>query len=317
MYNILKQSGALLLVYKGKIFLFFALCLVFFIFMFPWSQWAEKKIKMIQENTAFPFQFLNLKLRWLPPQIELQNLSLKQNKASKPFEVDSVRLSIVLKKWLAFQPTWKVQIKKDSSVVVVTISKKSITQEDNRFNSWDVHSYSSFLSLVFLKSFFSNLDLQGHISYKMNFKGSMEDLQNSQGFLDLKSSNIQLLGTQLKTNLGGLNLPSMKWSYLKASVILEESSLTIKSLTLGSKLDHLYIRLRGNLSLKTAYEGFPKMETYDLQSQIEVSQKQAIPLLDLFLSKTKKIEGDRIIYKARIKGSSYGVPTVEPLIEDF
>lgn len=318
MFKGLKKIIGLFVIHKRKVFLFWSLCSIFFILIFPWSQMTEKLVKNAQKDMPFKVQFSNLKLKWIPPSVELQDFALDKKILNNDFELDHLSVSIVFTDWLALKPTWKIQMKEGDSSLVVTVLKQAIQKEDQPEeqpeDQWNIESNSSFISLSLLKSFFPDLNLLGQISYDLKFKGSISDVANSAGVLNVKGSNVQSFATQLKTNLGNLSLPFIKWSDVKISLQLKESGIII-DMSLGSQSDKLYIRLRGNVGLKIGYGNSVGIDNYDLQTQIEVSPDEPISLLDLFLSKVKTTTKDAIIYKARIRGNSYGIPKVEPLQE--
>ena len=76
--------------------------------------------------------------------------------------------------------------------------------------------------------------------------------------------------------------------------------MIIDNLQLGAPSDSLYVQLRGHIEFSLARR--LRINSYDLQTQIDANRNFRLELLDLMLSntKTETLKGYR--YKARIQG---------------
>lgn len=312
MYKLLKNIISFFW-YRKSLISFFMFCFsVFFIFMFPWSEIVEKIVRKSQKKMDVQIDFSDLDLNLFPPGITFKDISLDQKILPTDFSFDKLAISLAIEKWLALKPAFRVEIVKDQSFISATISKKKKSLEGQSIDYWSISSHSPKLDLSLLKYFVSDLKLEGQVSFEFQFQGSLDDFGASTGSLILQGSQIKNSRSQMNTSIGTIELPLIQWSSLNAKARLKESNVSIENITLGGATDDLYIQLRGDSSLRYAYRKI-KLNSYDLQTQIEISKNFSLSLLDLFLSKTKTEGLNTNTYKARITGQGPGVPKVEKL----
>ena len=112
------------------------LTILFFSLRFPWNHLLEKTARNFQKKPPPSLQvdFDKLRLTFFPPGVEFKDLSVSYKRKSSL--LDSLKVSMILSKWLAFKKAWRFKaVKANSSLSVDFWKKEKILKDDpeNRF----------------------------------------------------------------------------------------------------------------------------------------------------------------------------------------
>lgn len=294
------------------------LTVLFFSLRFPWNHLLEKTARDFQKKSPSSLQtdFDKLRLKFFPPGVEFKNLSV--NYKRKNSLLDSLRISMVLSKWLAFKKAWRIKaVKENSSLSVEFWKKEKILKEDPEKRpivTYFVKGHSPLLDLQVLNSLFSNMKMSGVVETHFDYEGSPEMMQEAKAFLSLKGKNIRLSSTEIQTPLGSLSFPSIQWKEGDIISHFKEGELVFKTFRLGSPSDNLIVQMKGSGSVGFSYEKF-RLNSYNIQLQIDVNKNKEMSWLDLMLAGYKEDKGNFYRYRLRLTGKGYQIPDMEKLSE--
>lgn len=315
MYDLIQKVLSSMWKNKKIIFLFLLFTFFIFILRFPWNQSVEKIVRLSQKNLPTNFQFEEVNLDLFPPGISFHNFSVNHKMFNQPFSLDRLSVSLALGHWLFFNKGFKFKGRKERSILTVVFSTKDKKRDGETFSHISLESFSSFLDLQILAPLFESLRLKGFLIFNAEFKGSLADLEYAKGKLFVKGNQVEILSSQIQTKMGDIKLPHLKWSQAKAQFKLKDGQVLIESLVLGSDRNDLHVRLKGQIELFYSYNQI-RFNAYDFQTRIELAPGVDFKFIDLMLAKTKEIQNNRSIYKARISGQGNKPPNIETL-KDF
>lgn len=316
MFRLLKKLFGFLWKQKKLLILIFILTALIFSLRFPWNHLLEKVVKKAQKNLppSFQTEFDRIQFGFFPPGLEFKDLSL--NYKRKFIQLDSLRVSLVLSHWLAFKKAWSLKAEKDSSSLSVIFWKKEKTLEDEVSEIpvviYFVKGNSPFLELKALSGLFPNVKMSGAVQAHFNYEGDLNKIQEAEASFNLKGENIQLSKMELKTPMGPLSFPSVKWKEVEVVSQLKEEEVVLKTFRWGSPSDDLIIQIRGSGSIGFIY-GRVRLNSYNIQLQIDVDKNFQIPILDLMFADHKEDKGGGYRYRLRMTGQGNQVPNMEKL----
>jgi len=317
-FRLLKELFGFLWRQKKLLILVFIFTALFFSLRFPWSHLLEKVVKKAQKNLppSFQTEFGRIQFSLFPPGLEFKDLSL--NYKRKIIQLDSLRVSLVLGHWLAFKKAWGFKARKDRSSLSVVFWKKEKILE-NEVSEIPVVIYfvkgnSPSLELKILSGLFPNMKMSGAVQTQFDYEGNFERIQEAEASLSLKGENIQLSKMELKTPLGPLSFPSAKWKEVEVVSQLKEEEVVVKTFRWGSPSDNLIIQIKGSGSVGFV-DGRVRLNSYNIQLQIDVNKDFQIPILDLMFAEHKENKGEFYRYRLRITGRGNQVPNMEKLDE--
>ena len=318
MFRLLKKLFGFLWRQKKLLIFVFILTALFFSLRFPWNHLLEKAVKKAQKNfpPSFQTEFDQIQFGLFPPRVEFKDLSL--NYKRKMIQLDSLRVSLVLSYWLAFKKAWSLKAIKDGSSLSVIFWKKEKTLEDEVSEApvliYFVKGNSPALELKALSGLFPNMKMSGAAQAHFNYEGSLNRIQEIEASLSLKGENIHLSKMELKTPLGPLSFPSAKWKEVEISSRLKEEEVVLKTFRWGAPSDDLIIQIKGSGSVGFIY-GRVRLNSYNIQMQIDVDKDFQIPILDLMFAEYKEDKGEFYRYRLRVTGQGNQVPNMEKLDE--
>jgi len=310
MYRYIKKF----LQYKKQFILFLIFVSVFFMIRFPWSETIEQIIRQSQQELSLNMEFQKFELKFLPPKMVFYEMSFTHNSLTEPWIFDTVEVSLVWSQWLALKKAWAIKAVKESSVFDFSFWQTSKKLDSTKIPYLFLNGKAFDVDLSFFEILSPRIKMDGDLSLKWQYEGSSKHFKQAKARLELKASQIKWLKSQIETNMGPLDLPSLKWSQAQATILLKNGDLLIESLVFGNKNDDLYLQLRGNGELLYNY-GRWQLGSYDVQVKIEVSKNLSLSLLDLMLSGSREEENLKYIYTARITGQGPKPPNIEKLSE--
>ena len=319
MFKLLKKLLRFIGKHRKLLALTLFMTFLFFSLRFPWNSFFEKTVRDFQKKSPLSFQtdFDRLHLNFFPPGVIFKNFSINYKK--KSFHLDSLRLSIVLSKWLAFKKAWRLKAAKENSSLLLEFWKKEKKlkndPEDNWLSLYFVKGYSPFLQLQNLNSLFPNIKMSGVVKTHFDYEGPPERLEEVKAFLNLKGENIRLSQTEFHTPLGPLNFPSLFWKKGEIILQLKEAELIFKTFHLGGPSDKLIVQMKGSGAVLFSY-GKIHLNSYDIQLQIDVDKDFQMSLLDLMFAGYKEDKESFYRYRLRLIGQGNQIPKMEKL-SDF
>lgn len=317
MFQLVKKSLGLLWKQKKVLILLVLLTVLFFSVRFPWNTLLEKTVKKIQKQSASKLRtdFESLSFNFFPPGVEVQNLSVYYKR--KNLFLDRIQFSILLNKWLAFKRAWRLKLTKGNSFLYLDFWKKEKASEDNpevSFINYFINSHSPSLDLELVNSFFPDIKAEGKAKLRFDYEGHLERMEQSKAFLSLAIQGVRLSQTEIQTHLGPLNLPPISWKEGEILMNLKEGELIFQKLRLGSPSDDFIVQVKGSGSLIYSY-GSVRLNSYDLQLQMDVDKTFPVNLLDLMFAGYKEDKGSFFRYRLRVIGQGQQVPNMEQLEE--
>lgn len=318
MFQLLKKSFHFIRKQKKLLVLIVALTILLFSLRFPWNHLLEKTVKDFQKKSPSFLQtdFDKLRLRFFPPGAEFKNLSI--NLREKNIFLDSLRVSMVLSKWLAFKKAWKFEaVKADSSLSVMFWRKEKVFKDDPEERPvviYFVEGHSPLLKLQALDSLFPNMRMSGVVETRFSYEGSLEREQDLKAFLSLKGKDILLSQTEIHTPLGPLSFPPIQWKEGEVVLRLKEGEVIFQTFRLGSSSDDFIIQMKGSGAVFFSY-GRVRLNSYNVQLQIDVAKSFQMSLLDLMFAGYKEDKGSFYRYRLRLTGQGNQVPNMEKLTE--
>ena len=318
MLKLLKAFFSFLNKNKKTVFLIFSLICVIFAVRFPWNDLLEKKFRDFQKKSsqAYQLEFDNLQIKFFPPGLEFKNLSFFYK--NQTVSLNSLIVSLDLAKWLAFKKGWKFKLFKEDSHLLVSFYKTEKKKKQEPENSSPIEVYfvkgsSPFLNLKVLNDLLPNTQFSGHIRTRFSYSGSRQQVEKIKAFLKANGENINLSKLELKTPLGPLNLPPIEWSSVKADIEVKESEVVFNGLRLGEAKDDFNVQMKGSGALAFSYRGQPRLNSYNLELQIDLDKDFSLRILDLMFSPYKEDKGGFYRYSVRLIGQGSQVPKIEKL----
>ncbi len=317
MFYVLKKLIAFVWRQKAKLILVFVFAVLFFFIRFPWNDLLEKKAKDFQKKIPSTLQtdFENIHLKLIPPGLEFEDLFIHYKGKSLTFP--SIGIFPAFKEWLTLKPAWRVKAHhKNSSLSFVVWKKKKPLKEgppDSSIDIYFIKGNAPFWELEVLNNLFK-VKMSGLARAFFDYKGSLKKFEEVIAFLNLKGTNVQLSGTEFKTALGPLNFPPMKWKEIEIASHLKEGELVFKTFRLGAVGDDFIVRLKGSGALLFSY-GKVRLNSYDIQLQMDVDKALSIGILDLMFANFKEDKGSFYRYSLRLRGQGHRVPNMEKLPE--
>ena len=294
------------------------LTILFFSLRFPWNNLLEETARSFQKKSPPSLQtdFDKLRLTFFPLGVEFKNLSVNYKRKSSL--LDSFRVSMILSKWLAFKKAWRVKAVKDNSSLFVDFWKTEKTLEDDPENRsvtiYFVKGHSPLLDLKDLSSLFSNIKMSGLLKTHFDYEGSLTMAEEVKAFLNLKGEDIRLSSAEIQTPLGALNFPPIRWKEGEIISQLKEGELVFKTFRLGAPTDNLIVQMKGSSSVGFSYGRF-RLNSYNVQLQIDVDKNMEMSWIDLMLAGYKEDKGSFYRYRLRLTGKGYQIPDMEKLSE--
>lgn len=291
-----------------------ALAVLFFSLRFPWNRLLEKTIKNFQKKSPASLQteFDEIRLKLFPPGIEFENMIF--NYKNRSFSVKSLEIAVDLFRWLALKKAWRIKAVQGGSSLNVVFwkAKENIEGEDSPVDFYFIKGGSPALDLELLSHVFPKARVSGNIQTDFDYSGHPERIQSSKAEWNLQGSGIHLSEMELKTPLGPLNLPSIHWGEGEALISLKEGELVLKKLRLGVPADDFIIQMKGSGSVFYSY-GRLRLNSYDIQLQMDVNKNFRTSLLDLMFAGYKEDRGKFYRYSLRMTGQGNQVPNMEKL----
>ena len=318
MFRLLKGFFSILNRNKKKLFLVFSLSCFIFVLRFPWNDLLEKTFRDFQKQSARSLQvdFEELKLKLFPPGVEFKELEFLYR--DQPISLSSAVISIDVAKWLAFKQGWKFKLFKEDSYLSFNFYKSEKKQKEEEEDSVPIENYfikgsAPFCSLKALNSFIPNTQFSGDMKARFSYSGSPKELEAIKAFLRIEGENISLSQLELQTPLGPLNLPPIEWKSAQVDFEVKESEVIFKKLQLGEPTDDLYIKMKGSGALAFSYRGQPRLNSYNLELQIDLDKDFPLRILDLMFSAYKEDKGEFYRYSVQLIGQGNQVPNMEKL----
>ena len=318
MFKLLKILLTLIWKQRNFLFLTFILVLLLFALRFPWNNWLEKTVRNFQKKspTSLQTDFDKLQLKLFPPGVEFKNMTL--NYKGKTLLVHSFGIFIDFRHWLALKKSWKIQaVHEDSFLSVVFWKKEKNLKNDDPAGSvviYFVQGSVPSLNLKILDNLFPNSEISGQTQIHFDYEGHPERIQEVSASLILKGKDIYLSKIELKTPLGPLSLPPIRWTESSGVFALKEGELVFKNILLGAPSDDLIVRMKGSSSVFFSY-GRLRLNSYDIQLQIDLDKDFQMNLLDLMFAGYKEDRGSFYRYSLRMTGRGNQIPNMEKLLE--
>ena len=318
MFRLLKKILSFIWKQRKLLILFVALTVLFFFLRFPWNHLLEKTVKDFQKEFPSSFQtdFDSLRIKLFPPGVEFDNLFL--NYKGRGLLLKSFRISMALSQWLAFKRAWRIEALQDNSSLSVVFWKKEKTFREGALETpiviYFVKGYSPFLELKALNDLFPNMKMSGRLQTRFDYEGHLERGQEATAFFSLKGENVHLSKTEISTPLGPLSFPPIRWKKTEFVSHLKDGEVVFKTFRLGSPSDEFIIQMKGSVSVFFSY-GTIRLNSYDIQLQIDVDKTFKMNILDLIFAGYKEDKGGFYRYILRITGEGNQVPHMEKLSE--
>ena len=153
-----------------------------------------------------------------------------------------------------------------------------------------VQGSAPLLNLKILDNLFPNAEISGQTQIHFDYEGHPDRIQEVSASLNLKGKDIYLSKIELKTPLGPLSLPPIRWTEGSGVFALKEGELVFKNILLGAPSDDLIVRMKGSSSVFFSY-GRLRLNSYDIQLQIDLDKDFQMNLLDLMFAGYKKDQG--------------------------
>ena len=316
MLSLLKKVVSFLFQKRKYIFLILSLAVCFFVLRFPLNDWLGRSLRNVQKQSPITrdIVFDNLKLKWFPPGLFFQDISFSyRNKRSY---LDSALISLSLKDWMAFKKGFNFKLKQGQSVLFLNFkqklaSPKEESLEDQVQELYFIKGSSRLINLKDLSFLYPNMS--GDLRIQFSYKGSVEDIENMTGELNLTGKNVNFSELKLNTLLGSLNLPSIEWTKVELKLEIKEGELIFKKIDLGSSRDELKIKMRGSGAFRYFRRSF-RLNSYNIELQIDLDKKREFGFLDLMFANYKKeIQSKFYRYSVRLIGQGSQVPKIEEL----
>ena len=320
MLRLLKNIFSILNKNKKMLFLIFSLISLMFIIRFPWNDLLEKTFRDLQKKSpqAMKMEFEDLKIKLWPPGAQFKNLSFFPQ--GHLVSLDSLVVSMDIVKWLAFKKAWNFKVSKADSHIFISFYK---TEKENKeepealpIEVYLIKGSIPFFNLKVLNDLLPNTQFSGFVKSQFSFNGSPKHVEEIKTSLKTSGENIYLSKLELRTPLGPLNLPPIKWSSISADMEVKESEVLFKSLRLGEAKDDFYVQMKGSGALAFSYRGRPYLSSYNLELQIDLKKDFPLKILDLMFAVYREDKGDFYRYSLRLIGQGNQVPNMEKL-ENF
>lgn len=316
MFSALKKVFTFFFKIKKYLFLISFFSFIIFFIRFPWSDMLEKQVRKFQQKSpsARQIQFDDLEAKFFPPGVTFKGFSFFYGQ--KKVDLDSFKISLDVKRWLAFKKAFKILLKKEDSVLAFNFRtekvKSQLEEAPSAQKLYFVKGFSRNFHLDTLNQFLSGIHLTGLIESEFFFKGSAEDIENIQAGLDLKGKNLVLSKSQLNTLLGPLSLPQTKWRQAEIDLKVREGELLFEKIAIGQPGDQLLIQLKGSSAFEFVGSRF-KISSYNLELQIDLDKDLPFPFLDLIFGAYKEDKRGFDRYSLRLIGQGSDMPKMEKL----
>ena len=139
-------------------------------------------------------------------------------------------------------------------------------------------------------------------------------MEEVKALLNLKGENVRLSSAEIHTPLGALNFPPIQWKEGEIVSHFKEGELVFKAFRLGSPSDDLIVQMKGSSSVNFSY-GRLRLNSYNVQLQIDIDKNMEMNWLDLMLAGYKEDKGSFYRYRLRLTGQGYQIPDMETLSE--
>lgn len=314
MFHFIKKQISKLWKNRKIFFLISFLSFLLFMARFPWNDLLEKSIKKAQKEMPSDvyIDFDKVQARFFPPGVKFKKLFLKYNE--RALSLNSLNISLDWLKWLSFKKAWKVKAYQgDSSLLLSFWTKKEIFEDfssETPISFYFIQGSSPSLDLSLLNSVLSGTQLTGKVQARWSYQGPLELIERAKAHFYLKGQAIYLSRAELKTSLGPLNFPPIDWNSVEMDFRLKEGEIVFKTFRLGEARDRFIVQMKGTGAVSFAY-GQPRLDSYDIELQMDLRKGFEIPLLDLMFSGFKEDRGSFYRYGLQMSGRGSQVPQME------
>ena len=313
--SFIKKIFGFIKIQRKNILIIFFLTFLIILIRFPWSEGTEKVIRQIKSQIKLPIDvdFKKVSINLIPPSFSFYDLQIDNKFFDDTLNLEKLKFSLSLKKWLALNPGYKVNIKKDDSQLFLTYWTQKKKANKKKETYYYFEGFSSLLNLEHLMPLSEHIKADGITQFNFALSLNTENLETLSGLFSVEASNIKFYKFQIVTPMGPLSFPNIRWKRAEIKMRISEGEVIFDTVQLGTSQDALFIQLRGSLSLSFPLQRRVRVDAYDLQVQIETSQNFRSDLLDLMLSntKTQTLKGYR--YRARIQGGGSEPARIERL----
>lgn len=305
--------------YKLKISLFLVLTLLFFLLLFPTRSLRDLVTLEIYQKTGGKVYVLfnRFHISLFPPSFSIENLKITSSQLPQSLELDLVKLSPLKELFLKQEPSGEVELTglfKGKGKLKVEPGKKLENGNKNHLITLDLEG----LRLQELGPFVGFNQLTGQL--KLNSKGHIDPSFLTSPDLDFQMiiKNFEIPPTKVPTQLGPIDLPSLKAQEIEIKGRWSSGKINIEELKFGKINDDLSILGKGYLSYSIENQGnklISLIGSYQadldirVSSQIESQLYLMLGLLDSYKSAISN--GSR--YKFRLNGVNLrSVPNFSP-----
>ena len=299
--------------YRNHIALVLLFTLLIVGIRFPWSESTEKIVRNIKTKIQLPMHidFKKVNLHLFPPGLSFHEVQLNNNLFNETLSLDTLNLSLALKKWLAFYPGYQFLLQKEKSKLLITFwtQKKKVNKTKKLYQYFD--GTIPFLDLSHLKALSKNIQADGEVLLDFSLHFDKDNLSTLSGLISSEGSKIKFQKFYITTPIGPLRLPNIKWKKFMIKLRFSNGQIIIDQFQLGVPEDSFYVQLRGYIAF-SFFRRF-KIESYDMQTRIDTDQSFRLDVLDLMLANTKTETQKGYRYQARIRGGKGEPSNIERL----
>lgn len=290
----------------------FFICLSMF---FPYNDLKDlivAQVANITRNSVF-LDFKKMQMSFFPrPSLQFQNLQIEvipQLQEALIFKELALYPSASL---LRMAPGFSASAKVFSGDLQFSLSNEGLSAKKSEVfaGSWNMNNIEI---QDILQQFKSQQDIRGRINIVGQGKMDFPMAEQPELELDISSNLLDLVKMSINTELGPLDLPSLKISELNAKASLNKGKLQISSFKIGKSQDELFGEISGTMDVKMNQLGGqvrPVVGNFDIMLNLNVkaSLTQKFMILS-FLNQYKSSSSPQIdIYKLRITGNGFMRP---------
>ena len=328
MQPVIEFLKQIFLFHKMKIFIFFVLCFLFFITLFPLTDLGEKVVSETAASGIY-LEFESMDLNFFPrPSVSMEKV-MADTSMVDVVEVDHLKVTPSILSLLQFAVTRKLRVGADVAAqglwggdVDLQVSSSSKIKDPQAVE------VNVLVTALDLKRMIKNLAPQSPVMPSgLATLTALVDVDPSmktqpEGSVDLSVNSFQIPQFELPTAFGAVQIPNLSLQKVSLKGLLKNSVLTIKEANFGTSQDELLLKASGEINVRIMPGGMTSVSFYRLA--IDLTMKKSLQtklgstasVFDSFLGKfSAGNTGDSQRYAFRIEGNGFQdpMPKMSPL----
>ncbi len=314
--------------HKMKIFIFFVLCFLFFIVLFPLTELGEKVISETAANGIY-LEFESIDLHFFPrPSVSMDKV-MAETPMLDSIEADHLQITPSILSLIQFAFTKKLRVGADvvaqglwGGDLDLQLSASSKIKDPQamevniQVNALDLKRMIKTVAPQFPATPSGLASLVALVDVDPTMKTQPE------GNVDFNVNALQVPQFELPTAFGAVQIPNLALQKVSIKGQLKNSILTIKEANLGTAQDELFLKASGEVHMRIMPGGMTSVSYYRLALDLTMKKSMQAKLgstasvFDSFLGKfSAGVRGDSQRYAFRIEGNGFQdpMPKMSPL----